>query len=149
MAKAKQPFNFEMPKLKGVPNLKAPKGWGLPRKGVIKRDIYASPPSWFQKQYPLGSQPEWAVYRALLSIGLKSGTDFIFKPPQLPFATAVFPESKTVLIIQDGVDPMDKLQQTATLHQAGLRAVYVTSTDILADPVATTKDAIAGRSSTP
>lgn len=146
MTKAKQPFNFEMPKLKGIPNLKSPKGWGLPRKGTIKRDVFAKPPSWFGKQYPFGSQPEWAVYRALLSIGLKSGTDFIFKPPQLPFATAVFPESKTVLIIQDGVNPIDKLQQVATLHQAGLKAIYVTSSAILTDPIATTKDVIAGRS---
>lgn len=145
MPKAKtNPFNVQIPKLRGISGIKSPRGWGLPRKGTYPRDIFGSAPGWFNKKYPFGTQPEWAIYRALLSLGLKDGRDFVFKPTQLPYVTILLPDDRLAVIIDTG-DSQNKLSQLAELKRFGLTPVYVTSTDLLADPLSTTKNIIAGR----
>jgi hypothetical protein len=72
---------FNIPRLKAIPGVQAPKGWGLPRYGARARiSDHVSPPSprWLRAN-PEGTDAEYRMYRALQSMGLRPGQDFIYR----------------------------------------------------------------------
>ena len=133
-------LRVSLPKLKGIPGIKSPPGWGLPRYGARGRSrLLSTPDAWWLRRYPDGSPPEWAVFITLLRMGLRHRQDFFFRTQIAGIAVDFFfPDYNVALLIRrrggtQGDAPRNDTLTAAQLAALGIRAVYLDEEEIQAD----------------
>lgn len=160
---------LKTPWLPGVP--REPRGWGRTEVTIFPRgsevaerfrvgEPAGDPPIWWREQFPGGTKPEWAIYWALLQLGLKPEEDFIVHAV-LPGVMRSFYSQIDFLLpdFQIGIEIQgiywhytlgSKRQERdvfrfAYFAQRGIRVVFIDEDDALRDPIYYAKEALAGR----
>lgn len=124
-----------------------------------QREPAGDPPGWWLAKYPSGTKPEWAIFWALLRLGLKEDEDF-FVHAALPGVGRSFWSQVDFLVppYQVGIEVQgtfwhyglgSERQQRDILRIAyfaerGLRIVFIDEDDALRDPIYYTREALAG-----
>jgi len=154
------------PKLSRIPGVKSPNFWNLVE-GVVKaypirelrkqekREPAGDPPSWWP-----GTRPEWAVYWALLILGLRPDVDFQYRArlPELERkrwgeVDFLLPDLQVAIEVQgeyfhydQGVAQLvtDELKR-AMVEGMGMILVWIDGEAVLADPLYYVREALSGR----
>ena len=154
------------PKLPRIPDVKAPDWWNVSEaaitsyglrelRGREQREPAGDPP----QDWP-GTRPEWAVYWALMVLGLEPGVDFDYRV-RMPELEARRYGEVDFLVWQAGVaievqgtfwhygvgrdkQTSDALRR-ALVESAGLILVAIDEEDALADPLYYVREALQGR----
>jgi len=107
----------------------------------------------------VGSRPEWAVYYALLRLGMKG--KFTYQSPQLGGRTArggavldfYLPSLDLAINVQSAFYHYASTPQQARgemqkiqLENMGIRVIYIEEEDALREPIYYVREALAGRS---
>lgn len=149
-----QPFRrkslrYRIPRLQNIPGTRSPKGWGMPKMAFRSRSfIPRNPTTWWLKDYPDGSAPEWLVFNALLRMGMKNNQDFIFKTEMFGIRLDFYlpQQNIAILVVSEEKRDPDKKQieplTEARLRTLGIRVVYIDEQELYADPITAVRNAL-------
>lgn len=157
-----------VPRVPGVP--REPRGWGRTEVHILPRgrreaerfrsvEPAGDPPVWWREAFPSGTKPEWAVYWALLQLGLKPEEDFFYQAV-LPGVGRTFYSQVDFLLpdFQIGIEVQgiywhytlgSQRQQrdifrVAYFAQRGIQIIFIDEDDAICDPIFYVKEALSG-----
>jgi hypothetical protein len=163
------PQRSKIPRLPGVP--REPRGFGRSEATLIPRGMRGlesfrvekpagEPPLWWRQRYPGGTEPEWAVFWALVKLGYQPEVDF-FMHAVLPGAGRGFYSQVDFLLPDQGIGievsglywhyTLGSERQERDLFrllyfaERGIQIIFIDEDDAIRDPLYYVREALEGR----